>query len=35
VLFRSAKSSVLYAALGAVGRQFMEIEAEAFRMSAE
>jgi len=30
-----AKSSVLYAALGAVGRQFMEIEAEAFRMSAE
>ncbi|GAA6195942.1 hypothetical protein NBRC116598_13860 [Pseudophaeobacter arcticus] len=30
-----AKSSVLYAALGAVGRQFMEIEAEAFRMSAD
>jgi TorA maturation chaperone TorD len=30
-----AKSSVLYAALGAVGRQFMEIEAEAFRLSAE
>ncbi len=30
-----AKASVLYAALGAVGRQFMEIEAEGFRMSAE
>ncbi|KPD13657.1 molecular chaperone [Phaeobacter sp. 11ANDIMAR09] len=30
-----AKSSVLYAALGAVGRQFMEIEAEGFRLSAE
>mgnify|MGYP000616211142 CR=1 FL=1 len=31
----AAKSSLLYAALGAVGRQFMEIEAEAFRMSVE
>lgn len=30
-----AKSSVLYAALGALGRQFMEIEAEGFRLSAE
>lgn len=30
-----AKASVLYAALGAVGRQFMAIEAEGFRMSAE
>ena len=28
-----AKSSVLYAALGQVGRLFMEIETEAFRMS--
>ncbi|MEP1330350.1 molecular chaperone TorD family protein [Pseudophaeobacter sp.] len=31
----TAKSSLLYAALGTVGRQFIEIEAEAFRMSAE
>lgn len=31
----TAKTSVFYAALGTVGRQFMEIEAEAFRMSAE
>ncbi|MEL0438086.1 TorD/DmsD family molecular chaperone [Phycobacter sp. K97] len=30
-----AKNSVLYASVGAVGRVFMEIEAEAFRMSAE
>ena len=29
-----AKNSVLYAALGAVGREFMEIEREAFRMAA-
>lgn len=31
----AAKNSVLYAAVGAVGRVFMEIEAEAFRMSAD
>ncbi|MFV1463587.1 molecular chaperone TorD family protein [Phaeobacter sp. JH20_36] len=31
----AAKNSVLYAAVGAVGRVFMEIEAEGFRMSAE
>ena len=30
-----AKNSVLYAAVGAVGRVFMEIEAEGYRMSAE
>lgn len=29
-----AKNSVLYAALGAVGREFVEIEREAFRMTA-
>lgn len=29
-----AKSSVLYASLGAVGRVFMDIEKEAFRMTA-
>lgn len=29
-----ARNSVLYAALGAVGREFMEIEREAFRMAA-
>lgn len=29
-----AKNSVLYAALGAVGREFIEIEREAFRMTA-
>ncbi len=29
-----AKASVLFAALAAVGRQFMEIEAEGFRLSA-
>ena len=29
----AAKSSVLYAPVGQVGRLFMEIEAEAFRMS--
>lgn len=29
-----AKNSVLYAALGAVGKEFIEIEREAFRMSA-
>ena len=29
-----AKSSVLYAAVGAVGRAFTEIEAEAFRMTS-
>ena len=28
-----AKSSVLYAALGSIGRSFMEIEATAFSMS--
>lgn len=31
----AAKNSVLYAAVGAVGRVFMDIEAEGFRMSAE
>ncbi|WP_425044117.1 TorD/DmsD family molecular chaperone [Primorskyibacter sp. S87] len=31
----SADSSVLYASVGAAGRIFMEIEREAFRMSAE
>ena len=31
----AAKNSVLYASVGAVGRVFMEIEAEGFRMSAE
>lgn len=31
----AAKNSVLYASVGAVGRVFMEIEAESFRMSAE
>ncbi len=30
----NAKNSVLYAAVGAVGREFMEIEREAFRMAA-
>ncbi|MEL6508736.1 MAG: molecular chaperone TorD family protein [Pseudomonadota bacterium] len=30
-----AKNSVLYAAVGAVGKAFMEIEREAFRMIAE
>lgn len=30
----AAKNSVLYASVGAVGRVFMEIEAEGFRMSA-
>jgi TorA maturation chaperone TorD len=30
-----AKNSVFYASVGAVGRVFMEIEREAFRMSAE
>jgi TorA maturation chaperone TorD len=30
----AAKNSVLYAALGAVGREFIEIEREAFRMTA-
>ncbi len=30
-----AKNSVLYAAVGAVGKSFMEIEREAFRMIAE
>ena len=30
----AAKNSVLYAALGAVGREFIEIEGEAFRMAA-
>lgn len=30
-----AKNSVLYASVGLVGRMFMEIEREAFRMSAE
>ena len=29
----AARSSVLYASVGAVGRVFMEIEAEGFRMS--
>lgn len=31
----AAKNSVFYAAVGQVGRVFMDIEAEAFRMSAE
>ncbi len=31
----AAKNSVFYAAVGQVGRVFMEIEAEGFRMSAE
>jgi len=31
----AAKNSVLYASVGAVGREFMEIEREAFRMIAE
>ncbi|WP_438616686.1 TorD/DmsD family molecular chaperone [Parasedimentitalea maritima] len=31
----AAKNSVLYASVGAVGRVFMEIESEGFRMSAE
>lgn len=31
----AANNSVFYASVGAVGRVFMEIEAEAFRMSAE
>ncbi len=31
----AAKNSVLYASVGAVGRVFMDIEAEGFRMSAE
>ncbi|WP_149777669.1 TorD/DmsD family molecular chaperone [Roseovarius litoreus] len=31
----AAKNSVLYASVGAVGRVFMEIEAQGFRMSAE
>lgn len=31
----AAKNSVFYAAVGQAGRLFMEIEAEAFRMSAE
>lgn len=30
-----AKNSVFYAPVGTIGRTFMEIEAEAFRMSAE
>jgi len=30
----AAKNSILYASLGAVGREFMDIEREAFRMSA-
>jgi TorA maturation chaperone TorD len=30
-----AKNSVLYASVGLVGRMFMEIEREAFRMSAD
>ncbi|SEK43810.1 chaperone TorD involved in molybdoenzyme TorA maturation [Roseovarius azorensis] len=30
-----ARNSVLYASVGAVGRVFMEIEAEGFRMTAE
>ena len=30
----AAKNSILYASLGAVGREFMEIEREAFRMTA-
>ncbi len=31
----SAQSSVLYASVGAVGRIFMEVEAQGFRMTAE
>ena len=31
----AAESSILYASVGSVGRLFMEIEVEAFRMSAE
>lgn len=31
----AARSSVLYASVGAVGRVFMEIETEGFRMTAE
>lgn len=31
----AAKNSVLYASVGAVGREFMEIEREAFRMIAD
>ena len=31
----AAKNSVLYASVGAVGKAFMAIEAESFRMSAE
>lgn len=31
----AAKNSVFYASVGTVGRAFMEIEAEAFRLSAE
>jgi len=31
----AAKNSVLYASVGAVGRVFMEIEAEGFRMTAD
>ena len=31
----AAKNSVLYASVGAVGRVFMEIETEGFRMTAE
>ena len=30
-----AKNSVLYASVGSVGRAFMEIEREAFRMTAD
>lgn len=30
-----AKNSVFYASVGSVGKEFMEIEAEGFRMSAE
>lgn len=30
----AAKNSILYASLGAVGREFIEIEREAFRMTA-
>jgi hypothetical protein len=29
----AARNSVLYASVGAVGRAFMEIEAQGFRMS--
>ena len=31
----AAKNSVLYASVGAVGRIYMEIETQGFRMSAE